>query len=74
MTIKECVEIAGGITATVATMVIVVRLLGGQDSSRSVKMKAAKGLETFCMNNAKVWADLASECSRIYDSGRLATL
>lgn len=72
--VKEFIEIAAGITATVLTVVVMVRLLGGQDHTRSVKMKAAKGLETMCMNNAKMWADLAESASNLYDSNRLVTL
>lgn len=72
--VQTAILVASEVLVTVATLVIVARLIGGQDGVRTIKMKAAHGLENLCMDNAKMWADLASVMSSVYDKSRVASL
>lgn len=72
--IRTAVLIGSEIAATLATVIIVVRLVGGQDGFRSAKMKLAKSIEKQCMHNAVFWADMANAADHVYNNSRVVTL
>lgn len=72
--IRNTLIITSEIAASVAILILVVRMIGGQDGLHTVKMRVAKGVEGVAMSNAKAWADVAAGAASVYDHSRLVTL
>lgn len=71
---RNAVLVTSEIVACAATVVILVKLIGGKDASRTLRMAAAKKIETVCMSGAIKLADISSLASNVYDQNRLVTL
>lgn len=72
--LRMAILVGSEIVASAATIAIVIRLVGGQDGLRSLKMKMAKEAERSCMRRATFWANLASTAEHVYDDSRVVTL
>lgn len=62
------------IAATVATVYMIIHVIGGRDAQRRISMKLAQTSEHFCQQQAMLWAHAADSSKKVYDSKRLVTL
>lgn len=71
--IKDWIAVALEIGVSVASLWLILRMLGGPDAARLARARFAKSGESFCQSQAVAWARLADRCSRAYDATRATT-
>lgn len=62
---RQLVALAGGV-AFVAAAVVVERMMSDPDFARTVRMRAARWVERYAMDAARLAADLSAAATRAY--------
>lgn len=68
------IELVLGCVAAAGTAYVTMRIVLGPSAMAMAKMKIFRTMEGVCMDNAKLWADMADGAAGMYDKARAVVL
>lgn len=71
---REWILTACEVAASIVSIALAIRILGGKDAGRTLVMKGAKASESICQRGAEFLAHMADQSKRLYDAQRNVTL